>query len=162
MILLNFQQILFYYKNFQVNYLILLENFKNYQVNQAKAAIVHGGITGMGPGKSALKQMLPQSASDFIFAIIIAIFAMTNANPVTIKLFFYEFEASQALIIFFSAALGAIIMALLGTVRYVRRLSEIKRLRKEIESLKIAIEPQHAWTSAFVAIDALATRNCDC
>ncbi len=44
---------------------------KNYQVNQAKAAIVHGGITGMGPGKSALKQMLPQSASDFIFAIIV-------------------------------------------------------------------------------------------
>jgi cell division protein FtsW len=31
---------------------------KNYQVMQAKAAIVHGGITGMGP-KSALKQMLP-------------------------------------------------------------------------------------------------------
>ena len=38
---------------------------------QTKAAIVHGGITGMGPGKSALKQMLPQSASDFIFAIIV-------------------------------------------------------------------------------------------
>ena len=44
---------------------------KNYQVMQAKAAIVHGGIIGMGPGKSALKQMLPQSASDFIFAIIV-------------------------------------------------------------------------------------------
>ncbi len=44
---------------------------KNYQVMQAKAAIVHGGVTGMGPGKSALKQMLPQSASDFIFAIIV-------------------------------------------------------------------------------------------
>lgn len=47
------------------------EKAKNYQVMQAKAAIVHGGITGMGPGKSALKQMLPQSASDFIFAIIV-------------------------------------------------------------------------------------------
>lgn len=44
---------------------------KNYQVMHAKAAIVHGGLTGMGPGKSALKQMLPQSASDFIFAIIV-------------------------------------------------------------------------------------------
>ena len=44
---------------------------KNYQVMQAKAAIVHGGFAGMGPGKSALKQMLPQSASDFIFAIIV-------------------------------------------------------------------------------------------
>ena len=44
---------------------------KNYQVMQAKAAIVHGGLYGMGPGKSALKQTLPQSISDFIFAIIV-------------------------------------------------------------------------------------------
>jgi cell division protein FtsW len=29
---------------------------KNYQVMQAKAAIVHGGFNGIGPGKSALKQ----------------------------------------------------------------------------------------------------------
>ena len=40
---------------------------KNYQIMQAKAAIVHGGITGMGPGKSALKQMLPQSASCLLY-----------------------------------------------------------------------------------------------
>ena len=52
---------------------------KNYQVNQAKAAIVHGGITGMGPGKSALKQMLPQSASDFIFAIIVEEYGFIGA-----------------------------------------------------------------------------------
>ncbi|WP_313028487.1 FtsW/RodA/SpoVE family cell cycle protein [Soonwooa sp.] len=44
---------------------------KNYQVMQAKAAIVHGGFYGIGPGKSALKQTLPQSVSDFIFAIIV-------------------------------------------------------------------------------------------
>ena len=44
---------------------------KNYQVMQAKAAIVHGGFSGIGPGKSALKQTLPQSVSDFIFAIIV-------------------------------------------------------------------------------------------
>ena len=52
---------------------------KNYQVMQAKAAIVHGGITGMGPGKSALKQMLPQSASDFIFAIIVEEYGFIGA-----------------------------------------------------------------------------------
>lgn len=53
---------------------------KNYQTNQAKAAIVHGGITGIGPGKSALKQMLPQSASDFIFAIIIEEYGLLGAG----------------------------------------------------------------------------------
>lgn len=53
---------------------------KNYQVMQAKAAIVHGGITGIGPGKSALKQMLPQSASDFIFAIIVEEYGFIGAG----------------------------------------------------------------------------------
>ncbi|WP_312078700.1 FtsW/RodA/SpoVE family cell cycle protein [Chryseobacterium sp.] len=53
---------------------------KNYQVMQAKAAIVHGGVTGMGPGKSALKQMLPQSASDFIFAIIVEEYGLLGAG----------------------------------------------------------------------------------
>lgn len=59
---------------------------KNYQVMQAKAAIVHGGITGKGPGKSALKQMLPQSASDFIFAIIIEEYGLIGTSAL---LFFY-------------------------------------------------------------------------
>ena len=44
---------------------------KDYQVDRAKAAIVHGSFKGVGPGKSALVSSLPQSASDFIFAIII-------------------------------------------------------------------------------------------
>lgn len=56
------------------------EKAKNYQVMQAKAAIVHGGITGMGPGKSALKQMLPQSASDFIFAVIVEEYGAIGAT----------------------------------------------------------------------------------
>lgn len=52
---------------------------KNYQVNQAKAAIFHGGTVGVGPGKSALKQSLPQSASDFIFAIIVEEYGLLGA-----------------------------------------------------------------------------------
>ena len=56
-----------------------IDKAKNYQVMQAKAAIVHGGITGMGPVKSALKQMLPQSASDFIFAIIVEEYGFIGA-----------------------------------------------------------------------------------
>lgn len=53
---------------------------KNYQVMQAKAAIVHGGITGMGPGKSALKSTLPQSVSDFIFAIVVEEYGLIGAS----------------------------------------------------------------------------------
>lgn len=43
----------------------------SYQVMHSKAGIVQGGLLGKGLGKSAFKQSLPQSVSDFIFAIII-------------------------------------------------------------------------------------------
>jgi cell division protein FtsW len=43
----------------------------DYQVNQAKIAISTGGLIGKAPGKSTQRNMLPQSNSDFIFAIII-------------------------------------------------------------------------------------------
>lgn len=42
----------------------------NYQVTHAKMAIAEGGILGKGPGKSGQKNFLPQSNSDFIYAII--------------------------------------------------------------------------------------------
>ena len=44
---------------------------EDYQSNQAKIAISTGGLIGKAPGKSTQRNMLPQSNSDFIFAIII-------------------------------------------------------------------------------------------
>ncbi len=43
----------------------------DYQSNQAKIAISTGGLFGKAPGNSTTRNMLPQSNSDFIFAIII-------------------------------------------------------------------------------------------
>ena len=54
-----------------------VENFSDknaedgYQVEKAKIAIASGGLQGKGPGKSVQKNFLPQSSSDFIFAIIV-------------------------------------------------------------------------------------------
>lgn len=55
-----------------------IESFSNpedteadYQIEKAKIAIATGQIWGVGPGKSMQKNFLPQSSSDFIFAIII-------------------------------------------------------------------------------------------
>ena len=55
-----------------------IENFSgtspdedDYQIEKAKIAIASGKIYGLGPGKSVQKNFLPQSSSDFIFAIII-------------------------------------------------------------------------------------------
>lgn len=60
-----------------------IENFANgedteadYQIEKAKIAIASGGIQGLGPGKSRQKNFLPQSSSDFIFAIIIEEYGM--------------------------------------------------------------------------------------
>ncbi len=47
------------------------EEGENFQSDQAKIAISTGGLFGKMPGKSTQRNMLPQSNSDFIFAIII-------------------------------------------------------------------------------------------
>ena len=44
---------------------------KNYQIDKAKIAIASGGIFKFMPGSSKQKNFLPQSESDFIYAIII-------------------------------------------------------------------------------------------
>lgn len=43
----------------------------DYQIEKAKIAIASGQIYGLGPGKSVQKNFLPQSSSDFIYAIIV-------------------------------------------------------------------------------------------
>jgi cell division protein FtsW len=43
----------------------------NYQANQAKIAIVNGGLFGKGPGNSVQRNYIPHPYSDFIYAIII-------------------------------------------------------------------------------------------
>jgi len=54
-----------------------VENFmsgdskEGYQIERAKIAIASGGIVGAGAGKSVMKNSLPQSNSDFIYAIIV-------------------------------------------------------------------------------------------
>jgi cell division protein FtsW len=62
-----------------------IENFADkedtegdYQIEKAKIAIASGGITGQGPGKSVQKNFLPQSSSDFIFAIIVEEFGIVG------------------------------------------------------------------------------------
>lgn len=75
-----------------------------------------------------------------IFAIIITIFAITNAEPVTINLIYQEVIASQALVIFVSAAIGAVIVSMLGIIKYIKLTMGIKKLKKENEALKIELD----------------------
>lgn len=55
------------------------EGKEAYQVEKAKIAIATGGPLGVGPGKSVQKNFLPQSSSDFIYAIIVEEYGLLGA-----------------------------------------------------------------------------------
>ena len=75
-----------------------IENFSDknaeegYQVEKAKIAIATGGLTGKGPGKSVQKNFLPQSSSDFIFAIIVEEWGLIGASAVILVYFLLFFR----------------------------------------------------------------------
>ena len=54
----------------------------DYQIEKAKIAIASGGLYGLGPGKSVQKNFLPQSSSDFIYAIIVEEYGMVGGIAV--------------------------------------------------------------------------------
>ena len=58
----------------------------DYQIEKAKIAIASGGIVGVGAGKSVMKNFLPQSSSDFIYAIIIEEYGLMGGFAL---MFFY-------------------------------------------------------------------------
>jgi cell division protein FtsW len=57
-------------------------NEDDYQIEKAKIAIASGKIYGLGPGKSVQKNFLPQSSSDFIFAIIVEEYGLAGGLAV--------------------------------------------------------------------------------
>lgn len=75
-----------------------VENFSDkkseeaYQVEKAKMAIATGGIMGRGPGKSVQKNFLPQSSSDFIYAIIVEEFGLVGGIGIALIYLFLLFR----------------------------------------------------------------------
>ncbi len=68
-----------------------IENFTSnkadeddYQIEKAKIAIASGQIYGLGPGKSVQKNFLPQSSSDFIYAIIVEEYGLVGGLGVLV------------------------------------------------------------------------------
>ncbi len=105
-----------------------------------------------------------------LFAILVATFALQNANPVNIKVLFTEFSVSQALVILGSAVLGAIIVLLLGLIKQMKLNKKIKNLTKEgtvlqeeNDSLKQKIEELHTNSEEYVKIntDTIENKNKD-
>lgn len=68
------------------------DNDSVYQVEKAKTAIANGYPIGVGPGKSTTKHFLPQSSSDFIYAIIIEEFGLLGGMIVLAVYLFFLFR----------------------------------------------------------------------
>lgn len=78
-----------------------------------------------------------------LFAIMVTIFAIQNAQSVPIAFLGIKGEASLALVILIAAASGAIILALLGTFRWVKKglkvkdfKNQLKQNEKELQTIK--------------------------
>ena len=75
-----------------------IENFSKsggqelYQVEKAKIAIATGGVLGKGPGKSIQKNFLPQSSSDFIYAIIVEEYGLVGGILIVFVYFLLLFR----------------------------------------------------------------------
>ena len=67
-----------------------------------------------------------------IFAAIVTLFAVLNAEVVTIKLFWANYELSQSLVILMSAALGSVITIFLGVFSRIKSKIKIMELNSQL------------------------------
>jgi uncharacterized integral membrane protein len=79
-----------------------------------------------------------------IVAILVAIFAITNAEVVAVRLFFWTFELSGSLLILISVALGALLVVLLNAVTWIKQRNTIKDLNRQLEKAHNQLEMTQA------------------
>ncbi len=84
-----------------------------------------------------------------IISILIAIFAIQNGNVVTIDLFFASFQVSQAIVILLSTVVGAIVAAILGSIRQIKSFSNVKELKNKIKLIESENADMHKSISSY-------------
>jgi uncharacterized integral membrane protein len=75
-----------------------------------------------------------------IIALIVAFFALLNAEVVVIKYLFGELRISQALVILISAIFGAFTVMMLSLIRQMKLKVQVRSDRMTIDSLKKEVE----------------------
>ena len=80
-----------------------IENFMSgegdsYQAEQAKVAIVQGGLFGKGPGNSTQRNLVPHPYSDFIYAIIIEEYGSLVGGVLVLALYLWLFYRAGLII----------------------------------------------------------------
>lgn len=70
----------------------------SYQADQAKVAIVQGGLFGKGPGNSTQRNLVPHPYSDFIYAIIIEEYGSVIGGVLVLALYLWLFYRAGLII----------------------------------------------------------------
>ena len=84
-----------------------------------------------------------------IISILIAIFAIQNGSVVTIDLFFASFQVSQAIVILLSTVVGAIVAAILGSIRQFKHFSTTKELKNKVKQIESENVDMHKSVSNY-------------
>lgn len=78
--------------------------------------------------------------SALVFALLIAIFAVINVEPVQVNFFFTKTTLPLILVILASTLLGGLTVGLLGLIRQIRLQRTVKSLEKQVSELTAEAE----------------------
>lgn len=78
-----------------------------------------------------------------IISLLISIFAIQNGDQVTIDLFFGRYEVSQAIIILVSVFIGAIVAAILSSIKQIKSFTVTKELKNKVKQFETEISDMH-------------------
>lgn len=95
-----------------------------YQVQQAKIAIAKGGIIGVGPGNSLIRNFLPYAHADFIYAIICEEYGLVGGT-IVLALYVLLFLRNVKLVTRSPKAFGAFLAIGLSLLLTVQALANI-------------------------------------
>jgi uncharacterized integral membrane protein len=73
-----------------------------------------------------------------LLAILVAVFAIQNAGPVTLRLGIWSAETSLVVVILVAVAAGAAVASLLGLPGWIRDRSRLRQLARELDELRAA------------------------
>lgn len=93
--------------------------------------------------------------SAFAFALIIAIFAVINVEPVQVNFLFAQTSTPLILVILVSTLLGGLTVGLFGMIRIFRLQRSVKALEKRNAELSAGAEP----VETFYSMDHAAASN---
>ncbi|HCT62607.1 MAG TPA: hypothetical protein DIC19_00695 [Erysipelotrichaceae bacterium] len=84
-----------------------------------------------------------------LISIVVAIFALTNADVMTVRLFFWTYQLSGSLVILISVALGALLVLVFGLYKSVKTQFTLRNLNNEIKTLKSSQEALNTSNASY-------------